>query len=64
MKIYTLKDLVDKNILRIGERTIFKYLKQGILTGSKAKGQGKWLFMEEDIKTFLAKGRKKPTRKK
>ncbi len=59
MKIYTLKDLVDKNILRIGERTIFKYLKQGILTGSKSDGQGKWLFTDEDIQKFLQRGRKK-----
>lgn len=62
MKIYTLKDLADKKILRIGERTIFKYLKKGLLTGSKA--EGKWLFTEEDIKKFLECGRKKSPQKK
>jgi len=59
-KTYTLKDL--ENLLHVKERTLFRYLKERRLTGSK---HGKWLFTDEDIKEFLAKGRKKsPSRKK
>jgi predicted site-specific integrase-resolvase len=59
-KTYTLKDL--EKILHVKERTLFRYLANGILKGSISGG--KWLFTEEDIKEFLAKGRKKPNRKK
>lgn len=62
MKIYTLKEL--EKILPIKERTIFKYLKLGVLTGSRARDKGKWLFTEKDIKKFLQRGRKKPLHKK
>jgi len=58
-KVYTIKEL--KNILQLGERTIFKYLKERRLSGSK---HGKWLFTDEDVKEFLAKGRKKSSSRK
>lgn len=58
-KIYTIEEL--KKILHLSERTIFNYLKKGNLTGSK---HGKWLFTDEDVKEFLAKGRNKPSRKR
>lgn len=58
-KTYTLKDL--ENILHVKERTLFRYLKEGRLKGSK---HGKWLFTEEDVKNFLAKGRNNSRRKK
>ncbi len=54
-KTYTLKDIEE--ILHVKERTLFRYLKEGLLKGSKMGG--KWLFTNEDIKKFLASGRKK-----
>lgn len=58
-KTYTLKDL--EKILHVKERTLFRYLKEKRLRGSK---HGKWLFTDKDIKEFLAKGVKKsPNRK-
>ncbi len=60
MKTYTLKDL--EKILHVGERTLFRYLKSGKLTGAN---HGKWLFTEEDVDALLKRGRKKArTRKK
>jgi len=47
-KTYTLKDL--EKMLNIKERTLFRYLKKGLLKGSKP---GKWLFTDQDIKDFL-----------
>ncbi len=58
-KVYSIKEL--KDILHLGERTIFKYLSEGLLNGSK---HGKWLFTEDDIKEFLAKGKKRIVRRK
>jgi predicted site-specific integrase-resolvase len=58
-KTYTLKDL--ENILHVDERTLFRYLKKGILKGSKI---GKWRFTEADIERFLKAGRSKAKRKK
>ena len=58
-KTYTLKDL--ESILHVKERTLFRYLQEGRLNGSK---HGKWLFTEDDVKTFLAKGRNNPARRK
>jgi len=58
-KTYTLKDL--EAILHVKERTLFRYIKEGRLKGSK---HGKWLFTDEDVKEFIAKGRPKNTRKK
>jgi|WetSurMetagenome_2_1015567.scaffolds.fasta_scaffold52588_3 predicted site-specific integrase-resolvase len=52
-KTHTLKDL--EKMLNIKERTLFRYLKKGLLTGSKV---GKWRFTDNDIKNFLNKGRK------
>jgi excisionase family DNA binding protein len=57
-KIYTIKEL--KDVLHLGERTIFKYLKEGRLSGSK---HGKWRFTEEDVNNFLKSGRKSTKRK-
>lgn len=53
-KIYTLKDL--EKILKVKERTLFRYLSSGVLKGSK---QGKWRFTDEDIDNFLKRGKKK-----
>jgi len=53
-KTYTLKDL--EKILHVKERTLFRYLKEKLLRGSK---HGKWLFTDGDIKEFLASGRGK-----
>ncbi len=58
-KTYTLKDL--ESILHVKERTLFRYLKEGRLKGSK---HGKWLFTDEDVKEFLARGRSKSARRK
>ena len=58
-KTYTLKDL--EAILHVKERTLFRYIKEGRLKGSK---HGKLLFTDEDVKEFIAKGRPKNTRKK
>jgi excisionase family DNA binding protein len=55
MKTYTLKDL--EKILHVDERTLFRYLADGKLEGSKTGG--KWLFTEKDIQGFLRVGRKK-----
>jgi len=52
MKIYTLSEAAE--LLKCSERQIFRYLASGALKGSK---QGKWRFMESDIKDFLSKGR-------
>jgi len=58
-KIYTIQEL--KKELRLSERTIFNYLKEGRLTGSK---HGKWLFTDNDVKAFLVKGRKNSSNRK
>lgn len=58
-KVYTIKEL--ERVLHLSERTIFRHLKDGTLTGSK---HGKWLFTDEDIKAFLSRGRKKQNKKK
>jgi len=58
-KTYTLKDL--EGLLHVKERTLFRYLKEKRLNGSK---HGKWLFTDEDIKEFLANGRKKSHNRK
>ena len=52
-KIYTLQDL--EKILRVDERTLFRYLKKGVLKGSKV---GKWRFTQKVIDAFLKRGRK------
>ena len=57
-KTYTLKDL--ENILHVKERTLFRYLREGRLRGSK---HGKWLFTDDDVKEFLTKGREKLKRR-
>jgi len=53
MKIYTIKEIAK--LLKVTERQIFRYLASGKLNGSK---QGKWRFTDQDIKDFLARGRK------
>lgn len=58
-KTYTLKEL--EKMLNIKERTLFRYLKKGLLTGSKV---GKWRFTDQDIKDFLERGRNKPAKSK
>lgn len=58
-KTYTLRDL--EKMLNIKERTLFRYLKKGLLTGSKV---GKWRFTDQDIKDFLERGRNKPSKSK
>ena len=59
-KTHTLKDL--EKILHVKERTLFKYLAEGKLGGSK--GGGKWLFTDKDIEKFLKNGRTNPSSKK
>lgn len=56
---YTLKDL--EKVLGFQERTLFRYLKKGILQG---KMLGRWRFTDEDVKKFLAKGKKDNSKRK
>lgn len=51
-KIYTLKQVAK--ILELSERTIFRYLKTGKISGSKI---GHWRFTEQDVKEFLEKNK-------
>lgn len=58
MKVYTLPEAAK--LLKCSERQIFRYLASGKLDGSK---HGKWRFTDQDIKNFLANGRKQPAKK-
>lgn len=46
--------------LKISERTLFRYLKDGKIAGSKI---GNWRFTEADLSDFLARFRPTKTRR-
>jgi len=48
MEIYTLKEVAKK--LKVSERTVFRYLDNGKMNGSKI---GQWRFTDEDLKKFI-----------
>ena len=54
IKTYTLQDL--EKMLKVSERTLFRYLDKGWLKGSL---RGKWRFTDDDIRTFLNAGKKR-----
>ena len=47
--MYVLKDLMD--ITQLSERTLRRYLEQGLLQGTKVGGS--WRFSEDDVKRFI-----------
>lgn len=54
IKTYTLQDL--EKMLKVSERTLFRYLDKGWLKGSL---RGKWRFTDDDIRKFLNAGKKR-----
>ncbi len=48
-KLYTVNELTE--ILRVSQRTIYRYLKSGELKGVKVGSE--WRFKESDLKKYL-----------
>lgn len=53
IKIYTPEEVAE--ILKVRPQTVLKWLRQGIMPGSKI--QKKWRITEEDLKLFLEKNK-------
>lgn len=49
IKLYNLKDIAE--LLKVTERTLLTYLKEGKLKGQKIGG--KWIITEENLKNFI-----------
>ena len=49
IKVYTLKEVAE--ILKVTERTLLDYLKQGRLKGNKIGG--KWIISHENLQNFI-----------
>ena len=49
LKLYTLKDVAE--LLKVTQRTLLTYLKEGKLKGQKIGG--KWIISEENLHKFI-----------
>ena len=60
---YTADEVADE--LRVSQRTLYRYIKDGRLKGKKAEGGRKWLFTRADIdelKTHKTDPQNRPTK--
>jgi excisionase family DNA binding protein len=57
-KLYKLKDVAE--VLRVSERSVFRYIHAGKLRATKI---GYWRITEADLKQFLEKGSNLPKKK-
>lgn len=49
IKVYTLKEVAE--VLKVTERTLLTYLKEGKLKGTKIGG--KWIISQENMQNFI-----------